>query len=267
MTSAATAPQCGLFGSFTLLLISMMLSVQASAFDSGGLSYTVIGGTTSVEVTGCDVDPCSSLEINIPEAVTDGTTYSVTTIRQNAFAFEGLTNVNIGNSVTAIGDFAFSNNALSRLTIPDSVTSIGAGVFQQNTLTTLNIGNSVVTIGQVAFATNKLNRVTIPKSVESIGNSAFAENTLTHAAFLGDYFGNGAFNLNMFQRNAPLTIITYAQDAAGWDNPPKTFTPAGAGSITATEATAAPVPVGPLWLLCVMAGLLSLVAIRKLRKA
>lgn len=265
--SSTTAPRRGLFYFFTLLLISMMPSVQAWAFDSGGLSYTVIGGTTNVEVTGCDVDPCSSLEINIPEAVSDGTTYSVKTIRQNAFAFKGLTSVNIGNSVTAIGDFAFSNNALTRLTIPDSVTSIGAGVFQQNTLTTLNIGNSVETIGQVAFATNQLNRVAIPKSVESIGDSAFAENTLTQAAFLGDYFGNGAFDLNMFQRNASLTLITYSQNAAGWDNPPKIFTPAGAGSITATEARATPVPTSPLWLLGMMAGLLSLVAVRKLREA
>ena len=269
--TTTTAPQRGVFASFAFLLVSMMLSGQASAFDSGGLSYTVIGGTTNVEVTGCDVDPCSSLEINIPEAVTDGTTYSVTTIRQNAFAFKGLISVNIGNSVTAIGDFAFSNNALSRLTIPDSVTSIGAGVFQQNTLTTLNIGNSVATIGQVAFATNKLNRVTIPKSVESIGNSAFAENTLTHAAFLGDYFGNGAFDLNMFQNNTNLATITYGLGATGWDNPQRTFTPftGPTGSVTATPApaVATPVPTSPLWLLGMMAGLLSLVAVRKLRKA
>ena len=60
-------------------------------------------------------------------------------------------------------------------------------------------------------------------------------------------------------------LITYPQGATGWDNPPKIFTPAGAGSITATEATATPVPAGPLWLLGIMAGLLSVMGLRKLR--
>jgi hypothetical protein len=52
MTPTTTAPQRGVLASFALLLVSMMLSGQASAFDVGGFSYTVIVGTTNVEVTG-----------------------------------------------------------------------------------------------------------------------------------------------------------------------------------------------------------------------
>ena len=52
MTTISTAPQRGVLASFALLLISMMLSAQASAFDVGGFRYVVIDGTTNVAVTG-----------------------------------------------------------------------------------------------------------------------------------------------------------------------------------------------------------------------
>ena len=129
---------------------------------------------------------------------------------------------------------------------------------------------SVAIIGEGAFVANALTSVIIPDSVTTIGGYAFANNALTSAVFLGDF---GTFDLNMFQANASLATITYAQGAAGW---PQTFTPAGRIDIAAEEvdcAAPAPapaataVPVSPLWLLVVMAGLLSLVGIRKLRKA
>ena len=52
MTTISTAPQRGVLAFFALLLISMMLSAQALAFDVGGFSYVVIDGTTNVAVTG-----------------------------------------------------------------------------------------------------------------------------------------------------------------------------------------------------------------------
>jgi hypothetical protein len=97
----------------------------------------------------------------------------------------------------------------------------------------------------------------------------FANNSLTSAAFEGNF---GTFSLNMFNSNLALATITYVQGATGWS---QTFSPdtGPTGSVTATAvappappSTAAPVPVGPLWLLGMTAGLLSLVAVRKLRK-
>ena len=85
----------------------------------------------------------SATEITIPNAVTNnGTTYSLTTIGDEAFAGNELTSVTIGNSVTTIGDFAFYNNDLISLTIPDSVTTIGDRAFDTNNLTSVNfLGN------------------------------------------------------------------------------------------------------------------------------
>ena len=117
-------------------------------------------------------------ELVIPETVEyQGTTYSVTTIRENAFEnCSGLTSVTIGNSVTSIGNYAFFGcSRLTSVTIPNSVTSIGNYAFQScDGLTSVTIGNSVTSIGDYAFShCYGLTSVTIPNSVESIGESAF----------------------------------------------------------------------------------------------
>ena len=227
----------------TLFVLSILLSAQALAFDVGGFSYTVIGAT-DVEVTGRTT---GNLDIVIPATASDGAnTYSVTTISVGAFSFTSTTSVIIPDSVTTIGDGAFAFNSLTSVIIPDSVTTIGREAFTNNAITSVTIGNSVI----------------------SIGPSAFESNALTSVAFLGDF---GTFSLDMFEGNLDLATITYAQGATGWDSPQRIFTPSTGqtGSVTATPAAApaaTPVPTSPLWLLGVMAGLLSLVAVRKLRK-
>ena len=114
----------------------------------------------------------------IPESITySGTTYSVTSIGDNAFRdCSGLTSVTIPNSVTSIGDGAFAFcSGLTSVTIPNSVTSIGEGVFFDcSGLTTMTIPNSVTSIGKFSFyGCSGLTSVTIPNSVTSIGHDAF----------------------------------------------------------------------------------------------
>ena len=108
--------------------------------------------------------------------------------------------------------------------------------------------------------------MTIGNRITSIGYVAFYRSALTSAAFLGDF---GAFDLDMFPENPSLASITYAQGATGW---PQTFTPdtGPTGSVTAEAAppsATTPVPTSPLWLLGIMAGLLQLLGMGKLRKA
>ena len=217
----------------TLFVLSILLSAQALAFDVGGLSYTVIGGT-DVEVTGRAVGN-SDTDIVIPARVLSPfsfTQLSVTTIGRVAFIRNALTSVIIPDSATSIGGAAFFDNALTSVIIPDSVTTIGIEAFYANALASVIIPNSVTTIGGGAFSSNALTSVTIGNSVTTIGNYAFNNNALTSAVFLGDF---GAFDLEMFRDNANLMTITYAQGAAGWDNPQRTFTPdtGPTGSVTA----------------------------------
>jgi hypothetical protein len=105
--------------------------------------------------------------------------------------------------------------------------------------------------------------VIIPDSVDTITNLAFAENNaLSSAAFEGNF---GTFSADMFDDNPILSTITYDEGATGWSgvafNNGTTDIPA-----TSISSAATPVPAAPLWLLGIMAGLLSLVGVRKLRK-
>jgi hypothetical protein len=114
--------------------ISMLLTGQVLAFDVDGLSYSVIGATTDVEVTGREFGNTASY-IVIPVTVVDsGTTYSVTTIGVGAFYRNRLGSVTIGSSVTTIGEAAFKSNGLTSVTIGSSVTTIGEAAFQSNAL-------------------------------------------------------------------------------------------------------------------------------------
>jgi len=141
----------------------MMLSLQAMAYD---FSYTHQGKTLYYRITSDNTVKVTyytypgdnnyvSGDVVIPSTVTyDGTTYSVTSIGDNAFAYcSGLTSIDIPSSVTSIGELAFySCYRLTSITIPTGITSIGEGAFSGcSGLTSVTIPNSVTSIGSGVF--------------------------------------------------------------------------------------------------------------------
>ena len=123
--------------SFLLLMVALLTTIATHAYDfqSGDLYYDITSDTT-VEVTYQFSWSSSNYQglttATIPETVIyNGTTYSVTRIRVNAFSFcSSLTTITIPNSVTSIGVSAFAYcSSLTSITIPNSVTSIGEGAF------------------------------------------------------------------------------------------------------------------------------------------
>jgi hypothetical protein len=256
-------------------------TIGSSAFSSDALTSVIIPDSVTTIGTYAFFGTSGLTSVIIPD--------SVTTIDEGAFWNSGLTSVTIGNSVTTIvgsafrstdltsviipdsmttiqGQTFYQSGALASVTIPDSVTTIEFDAFYQNALTSVTIPDSVTTIGDNAFNSNALTSVIIPDSVTSIGQGAFQTNAITGAAFEGNF---GIFNLDMFIINPTLSTITYCEGTTGW---PQTFNN-GTTDITTTSivcaapAAATPVPTSPLWLLGIMAGLLSLVGIGKLRKA
>ena len=148
-------------------------------------------------------------DMTIPDVVTNGVIYQVTSIDSYAFrGCTGLTSVEIPNSVTSIGNLAFSGctglttinwNAVNVISYPyysnnhpfNNCTNLSTVVFGEDvetipssafvictSLTSLTIGNSVTSIGNLAFdRCSGLTSVEIPNSVTSIGEYAFRECT------------------------------------------------------------------------------------------
>lgn len=163
---------------------------------------------------------------------------TVTTIESSAFAYSGISKVNLSSNLKTIGSSAFYSNRLADVSIPSSVTSLGALAFQTNYATTgelfiykrtstgidystivgysgknrANIiipsnapdGTPLVTIGDGAFKYLSLTGgVTIPASVKNIGTQAFLLNNLT---YIDNGDGNKTRGAFLFSRNANGSI-------------------------------------------------------------
>ena len=167
-----------------LLLILLIFSASHVLADKfvctvGGISYSVNTTNKTASVVSNYYGAYSG-NIIIPETIIyDNTTYSVTSIGEDAFyGCSGLTSAIIGNSVKSIGESAFDScSGLTSVTIGNSVESIGEGAFRYcSGLTSVTIPNSVTFIGEDAFSDcSGLTSVTIPNAVISIGYGAFSD--------------------------------------------------------------------------------------------
>ena len=139
-----------------MMLIGWLPSL-AHDFEVDGIYYNKINSST-VEVTYRGTGNSKNYyagAVVIPSSVKyNGVTYSVTSIRNNAFdGCKSLTSIVIPYSVTSIGDDAFFNcSSLTSAVIGNGVTSIGEGAFLScSSLTSIVIPNSVTSIGKSAF--------------------------------------------------------------------------------------------------------------------
>ncbi|MFL2501613.1 MAG: leucine-rich repeat domain-containing protein [Luminiphilus sp.] len=210
------------------LLISMMVSAQAQAFDAGGLSYNVTDAVASTVEVKFRASGNNSTNVVIPASVTDGvsgSTYSVTAIKDLAFANNSLTSVTIPDSVTTIGQYAFYDNSLTSVTIPDSVTTIGNGAFDSNSLT------SVTFLGD--FGTFNLNMFQTNSSLETVTYEQGATGWDTPRVFTPDTGPSGSVTATL---------------------------------ATATASSATAVPTMPFFGLLALGGLVGLFGLRKLKQ-
>ena len=117
-----------LFLSLAVLLSLPMLAVEV---EIDGINYDLVSKLKQATVIKKSSGKYSG-EVVIPESVDhEGTTYSVTSIGEEAFYnCDGLTSVTIPNSVKSIGYYAFEGcSGMTSVTIPNSVTSIGYNAF------------------------------------------------------------------------------------------------------------------------------------------
>lgn len=122
----------------------------------------------------------------------------VTTIGGRAFRECGnLKYLTFGEKVKSIGEQAFSYNGLTDIVIPDSVTTIGAyAFFDCENLTSVQLGKGVTTIADSAFRfCNSLKEINLPDGLTTIGEYALADNVVESFVIPGgvERIGLGAF--------------------------------------------------------------------------
>ena len=186
-----------LFSFFVALLATSIL--WAYDFQSGDLYYNITSDTT-VEVTYQEFSDNNYFDltsVTIPEIVTyNGTTYSVTSIGDNAFCnCSSLISITIPVSVTSIGNSAFYNCSYSLISIMvDEANEIydsreGCNAIIETSTNKLILGcqntiipNSVTQIGEYAFSgCIAFSSFVIPEWITSIGYSVFSGcSSLTH---------------------------------------------------------------------------------------
>ena len=195
----------------TLLCANVLLA--QTEFIVGNLKYKV-NSSNPTEVSVGKVDETITTA-NIPATVSyNGTTYSVTSIRNSAFDWcSSLTSVDIPNSVTSIGDWAFEFcSSLTSITIPNSVTSIGYEAFRNcSSLTSVTIPNSVTSIGWFAFeGCSSLTSMTVEMNnipnLSNIGLNSTLQNLTLEENVTS--IASGAFNNYSFLQNVTCLATT-----------------------------------------------------------
>ena len=221
-----------------LLILLIFSSFYALAYDCkvDGIYYDLNNDDKTASVTYMGLYTSDNKDayvgnIIIPESITySGTTYSVTSIGDNAFwGCSGFTSVTIPNSVSYIGKYAFAScSGLTSVTIPNSVSYIGEAAFGGcSGLTSVTVDKNNGTYDSrdncnaiIETSTNKLivgcKNTTIPNSVTSIGDRAFAScSGLTSVTIPNSVTSIGGY---AFSGCSGLTSVTVDKNNGTYDS-------------------------------------------------
>lgn len=165
-----------LFGS-----VAMLGGIASAAYEKEGFLTFQIEGDGAVLIK---CDESATGEITVPAAIGGVPVKRIASAellggRFGAFgSCEGITKLNLPDSITQIDDAAFSYcSKLAEINIPTGVTEIGSNCFDGcESLKKINIPDGVKSIGHNAFAGCKsLEEITIPEGVTSIDFYAFLD--------------------------------------------------------------------------------------------
>lgn len=116
-------------------------------------------------------------DIVIPEKVSyNGTDYTVTSVRNEAFWRAGITSIILPNSITSLGWDSFrSCRSLKSITLPDGITELGDNCFYGcSSLTSITLPEGITSLGESCFAgCSSLASINLPESITSLGSSCF----------------------------------------------------------------------------------------------
>lgn len=156
---------------FLLTITALLATATMSAFDSGGLSFTVIDSEKNeCAVTGYDAATIPAT-LDIPAKVADnGTTYTVVRIDSKAFQEAPITSLTVPSTVTAIQSRAFLNcQSLATIDLPLNLESASRAFSLCPSLTTAYVRCKNEPDGWFSGLTN-LNQIVYFASVQALNN-------------------------------------------------------------------------------------------------
>lgn len=163
-----------IFGMMAIIPLNVSATDIEIYTDSSGnrlrLSKFNNGSESGYKIVGCEGSP---IGVEIPDMVNN---LPVLEIGTRAFyGCSSLIHVQINSSVTTIGDYAFAYTGITEITLPDSVISMSNYVFYGcRNLQRVKLPNNLSCISGGAFSyCESLTDIEIPESVERIKGSAF----------------------------------------------------------------------------------------------
>jgi len=144
-----------------------------STFSENGISYNILGKDSAYVVLGN-----YSGIVSIPSVVSHGgVNYTVVDIERYAFAYSGVTSVEVPATITKIEDGTFFNSKLLKnISLPSTITSIGEKVFVNcYVLESISLPLTLKSIGSYAFSgCFSIQEIIIPSGILAIEESSFA---------------------------------------------------------------------------------------------
>lgn len=184
-------------------LLALVSTIKAERVQFGDLFYEIDDETLTAKVThnfeknGYGYNYVSlPAHINVPESINvKDKNYTVTAIGTRAFEIcEGLTSIELSNSITSLGSCSFAGCGLTSIIIPESVSAIGIEAFQDcYSLTDIKLPQHLETIGKGAFSSTAITSITLPEGLTEIPNYLFSHTSLESITLpssvvkIGDY--------------------------------------------------------------------------------
>ena len=131
-------------------------------------------------------------EVNLPDTVTE--------IGRCAFLSTSLTQIKLPESLTIIQERAFESSMLERVSFPEGMKKIGEDVFRDcQNLKKVELPQSLSYIGENAFNHTKVEAIELPGQLAHIDKCAFAYTKLKEVEVPSSvsYIGEGAFSGNV----------------------------------------------------------------------
>lgn len=135
-----------------IMFLTSFCQVYAIDIDIDKIIYTIYSETGTATVAGCRDDVTSLI---IPQEISyNGTTYTVTEIRNSAFS---------------------GNKSITSVTIPSTIVKINMKAFYEcSAITSIVLPQSITSIDSSAFSgCSSIESITFPGSIQRIGNDAF----------------------------------------------------------------------------------------------